>query len=298
MPKHTRSRRPAAARSVAYDHTTAGKSCEANSGSHDMGHQTSYGMTRYTIDNTDETCSAWRTSSSGLARYNDMNRLFATRFPETANELVRRSERKLDSVLAEEEDYMTARDVSAVTTGDDMYDHSTESSGGSSEAFSFMNNALTPFSFEHDQTALSDSLDDLLAINLNLPLPSPFSGEVGASCPRLNETDMVDVSLGCGDMLGLGISSGEWDTSWDADTVSCVIRAEPDPAGQQRSALGMEGEHSRQGGEAGHEKEDTPTSVSHVRQRLTDLEGSLQAHVKDQLLQLGGGETAVMVSHA
>lgn len=191
---------------------------------------------------------------------------------------------------------MTARDMSAMTTGDEIDDHSTESSGGgsssssSSEAFSFMNNALTPFLFGHGQTALSDSLDDFLAVNLNLPLLSPFpGGAVGASCPELNETDMVDVSLGCGDMPEFGISSGEWDTtSWDANMWSDV-RAEPDPAGQQRSALGMEGGHSRQGGEAGHEKEDISTSVSHVRQRLTDLEGSLQAHVKDQLLQLGGG---------
>lgn len=219
-----------------------------------------------------------------------MNRLFATRFPETANELVRRGERKLDSVLADEEDYMTARDMTAVTAGDEIDDHSTESSGGS-EAFGFMSNALTPFSFEHGQASLSDSLDDFLAINLNLPLLSPFAGgQVGASCPGLNETNMMDGSLGCcggGDMPELGIPSGEWDTSWGANAVGHV-RAEPDPAKKQRSALDMEGEHSRQGGEAGHDKDDTSTSVSRVRQRLNDLEGSLQAHVKEQLLQLGG----------
>ncbi|KAG6089277.1 hypothetical protein E4U15_003493 [Claviceps sp. LM218 group G6] len=212
-------------------------------------------------------CSAWRSHSSSAARYNDMNRLFAAWFPETAIELARRSEPKQEFVP---EDHL--EDVDALAANALAFYPSNQMSS------SVDNSLLTPVFLDGGPTVPMlppDGVDNMFAIN----------------APLLDYRDML---LGSGPDIDIR----NWYTSdWDAGTVMrqeligqqgggimdlTVTSAGLPPVERQDMAM------TRIPKDLGETdaKESAPVRMIRVRKGLAELETCLRAHVKDQLLQM------------
>ncbi|KAG6053609.1 hypothetical protein E4U32_007467 [Claviceps aff. humidiphila group G2b] len=232
-----------------------------------QGHQHLYGTAKYTIDDEHSSCSAWRSQSSSAARYNDMNRLFAAWFPETAIELARRSEPKHEFVP---ENHL--EDVDALAANATALYPSNQMSS------SVDNSLLTPVFLDGGPTVPMlppDGVDDMFAIN----------------APLLDYRDMLLAS-------GPDIDIRNWyTTDWDAGTVmrQDLIRQQGGgiidlpmtsaglpPVERQDMAMAR---LTKDIGET-DAKESAPVRMRRVRKGLAELETCLRAHVKDQLLQM------------
>ncbi|KAG5960654.1 hypothetical protein E4U56_004237 [Claviceps arundinis] len=212
-------------------------------------------------------CSAWRSQSSSAARYNDMNRLFAAWFPETAIEFARRSEPKNEFVP---EDHLEEVDALA-SNAMALYSSNQMSS-------SVDNSLLTPVFLDGGPTLPMlppDGVDNMVAIN----------------APLLDYRDML---LGSGPDIDI---RNWYTTDWDAGTVT-----RQDLIGQQGGGIinlpmasaglppvkRQEMAMARLPKDIGETdaKESAPVRMRRVRKGLAELETCLRAHVKDQLLQM------------
>ncbi|KAG6220577.1 hypothetical protein E4U26_006530 [Claviceps purpurea] len=212
-------------------------------------------------------CSAWRSHSSSAARYNDMNRLFAAWFPETAIELARRSEPKQEFLP---EDH--AENVDAYAANAPALFPSNQMSN------SLDNTLLTPVFLDGGPTVPllpPDGADNSFAIN----------------APLLDYRDML---LGSGPDIDI---QNWYTTGWDAGTMNGGSTRQ-DLIEQQVIDLTMTSglppvecwdmamaRLPKDSGETGV-KESAPVRMRRVRKGLTELETCLRAHVKDQLLQM------------
>ncbi|KAG6030258.1 hypothetical protein E4U19_000537 [Claviceps sp. Clav32 group G5] len=220
------------------------------------------------------TNTSWRSHSSSAARYNDMNRLFAAWFPETAIELARRSEPKQEFVP---EDYAENVDAHAA-------------------------NALAVYQSNQMSSSLDSSLDNTLLTPVFLdggstvPLipPDGVNNSFAINAPLLDYRDML---LGSGPDIDI---RNWYTTDWDAGSVNGGSMRQ-DLIGQQGGGIidltmtsGLPpvecrdmamSKFPKDSGET-DVKESAPVRMRRVRKGLAELETCLRAHVKDQLLQM------------
>ncbi|KAG6018775.1 hypothetical protein E4U41_003588 [Claviceps citrina] len=262
----------------------------------DVQHQHSYGTTKYAVGNQDDMSSAWRSNLSNVARYNDVDCLFAAWFPETASELVRRSRQRLGVDIAGEEDNIAARNANATVPTDGMWNGGGGGGGSSGGTPGFLPTAFTPFFLDGGQTAPYDNWDEYFAINV--PPLSSFSEQAGLPCPDVNGTETVDALLDCNGMFDLDthVDCALWDTGVDG-LMHLNPSAQPGRGIPEMAALlpaeQTEVERRPEGGETGREPgpgTEASLSTGRAREGLMNLETCLRAHLKDQLLQIKNWE--------
>ncbi|KAG5934192.1 hypothetical protein E4U59_006363 [Claviceps monticola] len=236
----------------------------------DQGHQHLYGTAKYTIDDQQSSCSAWRSHSSSAARYNDMNRLFAAWFPETAIELARRTEPKQEFVPEDHAENVDAHAANALA----LYPSNQMSS-------SLDNTLLTPVFLDGGPTVplLSpDGADNSFAINAPL---LDYRDMLLGSGPDIDIRNWYTTGWDAGTMNG-GSTRQELIEQQGGGIIDLTMTSGLPPVESRDMAMARLPKDS---GETGA-KESAPVRMRRVRKGLAELETCLRAHVKDQLLQM------------
>ncbi|KAG6139352.1 hypothetical protein E4U28_003890 [Claviceps purpurea] len=215
-------------------------------------------------------CSAWRSHSSSAARYNDMNRLFAAWFPETAIELARRSEPKQEFLP---EDH--AENVDAYAANAPALFPSNQMSS------SLDNTLLTPVFLDGGPTVPllpPDGADNSFAINAPL---LDYRDMLLGSGPDIDIQNWYTMGWDAGTMNG-GSTRQDLIEQQGGDIIDLTMTSGLPPVECWDMAMARLPKDS---GETGV-KESAPVRMRRVRKGLTELETCLRAHVKDQLLQM------------
>ncbi|KAG6170992.1 hypothetical protein E4U11_001437 [Claviceps purpurea] len=233
-------------------------------------------ITRFNINQIHATqikhssCSAWRSHSSSAARYNDMNRLFAAWFPETAIELARRSEPKQEFLP---EDH--AENVDAYAANAPALFPSNQMSN------SLDNTLLTPVFLDGGPTVPllpPDGADNSFAINAPL---LDYRDMLLGSGPDIDIQNWYTMGWDAGTMNG-GSTRQDLIEQQGGDIIDLTMTSGLPPVECWDMAMARLPKDS---GETGV-KESAPVRMRRVRKGLTELETCLRAHVKDQLLQM------------
>ncbi|KAG6252331.1 hypothetical protein E4U24_000511 [Claviceps purpurea] len=235
-----------------------------------QGHQNLYGTAKYTIDDQHSSCSAWRSHSSSAARYNDMNRLFAAWFPETAIELARRSEPKQEFLPEDHAENVDAYAVNAPALFP------------SNQMSSSLDNALlTPVFLDGGPTVPllpPDGADNSFVINAPL---LDYRDMLLGSGPDIDIQNWYTTGWDAGTMNG-GSTRQDLIEQQGGDIIDLTMTSGLPPVECWDMAMARLPKDS---GETGV-KESAPVRMRRVRKGLTELETCLRAHVKDQLLQM------------
>ncbi|KAK2591149.1 hypothetical protein QQS21_011163 [Conoideocrella luteorostrata] len=248
--------------------------------------------TKFTIDGVAKP-SARKESCISLAQYDNMNRLFAAYFPETAEELVLRSQRKLEAVFAGERERCVVRQEPPPHVAPTRsLDATCESNNTETASESKLRDDVNMYSYADDSpTMMLDENDTFCAFDIFWSTSPGASGRCDLDSPELSPTSATDTSFNLPELNSFG-KPGPLNDLWGASTLGGVQLnlAEPDRLQGANDGIPQSDDEGHPDvsldSNLGDSQVETEDELSQVRAKLAKLEVSLHEHTRSELMRL------------